>query len=187
MRIAVVGSGYVGLVAGACFADLGHDVILVDNDEQKLAALKNGQVPIHEKFLPELLSRHRGTAPDFFRRSARSRARQFGDFHRRGHAAHRAWRSRSVLRRVRGSRDFRRHQRLQGHRRKEHGSGLHQRMGAQDHPAQRRRSRNPSTWLPTPSSCAKARRSPTFFIPTASWSAATTSAAPTCCARSMLR
>ncbi len=60
MQIAVVGSGYVGLVAGACFADLGHKVILVDNDQQKLAALKNGQVPIHEKFLPELLERHRG-------------------------------------------------------------------------------------------------------------------------------
>jgi UDPglucose 6-dehydrogenase len=60
MRIAVVGSGYVGLVAGACFADLGHDVILVDNDQPKLAALINGQVPIHEKFLPELLTRHRG-------------------------------------------------------------------------------------------------------------------------------
>src|SRR5271167_539116 len=60
MRIAVVGSGYVGLVAGACFADLGHDVILVDNDERKLTALKNGQVPIHENFLPELLSKHRG-------------------------------------------------------------------------------------------------------------------------------
>ncbi len=60
MRIAVVGSGYVGLVAGACFADLGHDVILVDNDQQKLAALRNGQIPIHEKFLPELLGRHRG-------------------------------------------------------------------------------------------------------------------------------
>ena len=60
MRIAVVGSGYVGLVAGACFADLGHDVILVDNDQQKLAALKSGDVPIHERFLPELLERHRG-------------------------------------------------------------------------------------------------------------------------------
>ncbi len=60
MRIAVVGSGYVGLVAGACFADLGHDVILVDNDQRKLAALRNGQVPIHENFLPELLNRHRG-------------------------------------------------------------------------------------------------------------------------------
>jgi len=65
MRIAVVGSGYVGLVAGACFADLGHDVILVDNDQQKLAALRNGQVPIHEKFLPELLTRHRGNRLTF--------------------------------------------------------------------------------------------------------------------------
>ena len=60
MRIAVVGSGYVGLVAGACFADLGHEVIVVDNDQGKLAALKAGQVPIHEQFLPELLARHRG-------------------------------------------------------------------------------------------------------------------------------
>src|SRR5580700_4480480 len=59
MHIAIVGSGYVGLVAGACFADMGHQVILVDNDQQKLAALKNGQIPIHEKFLPELLQRHR--------------------------------------------------------------------------------------------------------------------------------
>jgi len=60
MRIAVIGSGYVGLVAGACFADLGHDVIVVDNDQKKLAALNRGEVPIHENFLPELLQRHRG-------------------------------------------------------------------------------------------------------------------------------
>jgi UDPglucose 6-dehydrogenase len=60
MRIAVVGSGYVGLVTGACFADLGHQVVLVDNDEKKLAALRAGEIPIHEKFLPELLARHRG-------------------------------------------------------------------------------------------------------------------------------
>src|SRR5246500_2663591 len=65
MRIAVVGSGYVGLVAGACFADMGHEVILVDNDQQKLAALKGGQVPIHERFLPELLERHRGKKLQF--------------------------------------------------------------------------------------------------------------------------
>src|SRR6059058_1835344 len=61
MQVAVVGSGYVGLVAGACFADLGHDVIIVDNDQRKLAALNRGEVPIHENFLPELLERHRGT------------------------------------------------------------------------------------------------------------------------------
>jgi UDPglucose 6-dehydrogenase len=60
MRIAVVGSGYVGLVAGAGFAEIGHDVVVVDNDASKLAALKSGQVPIHEKFLPELLGRHAG-------------------------------------------------------------------------------------------------------------------------------
>jgi UDPglucose 6-dehydrogenase len=65
MRIAVVGSGYVGLVAGACFADLGHDVRVVDNDQQKLAALNHGQVPIHEQFLPELLARHRGQRLQF--------------------------------------------------------------------------------------------------------------------------
>jgi UDPglucose 6-dehydrogenase len=65
MQIAIVGSGYVGLVAGACFADMGHQVVLVDNDQQKLDALKNGQVPIHEKFLPELLERHRGHSLTF--------------------------------------------------------------------------------------------------------------------------
>lgn len=65
MRIAVVGSGYVGLVTGACFADLGHQVVLVDNDEKKLASLRNGDVPIHEQFLPELLERHRGESIKF--------------------------------------------------------------------------------------------------------------------------
>jgi UDPglucose 6-dehydrogenase len=65
MQVAVVGSGYVGLVAGACFADLGHEVIVVDNDEKKLSALTRGEVPIHEKFLPELLHRHRGSRLKF--------------------------------------------------------------------------------------------------------------------------
>ncbi len=65
MRIAVVGSGYVGLVAGACFAELGHEVILVDNDSGKVAALRGGEVPIHEKFLPEMLERHRGRRLSF--------------------------------------------------------------------------------------------------------------------------
>jgi UDPglucose 6-dehydrogenase len=65
MNIAVVGSGYVGLVAGACFAELGHHVIVVDNDQRKLATLRNGECPIHEKFLPELLQRHRGKRLEF--------------------------------------------------------------------------------------------------------------------------
>lgn len=61
MRIAVVGSGYVGLVAAACFAEMGHNVICVDNDESRVAALRRGEIPIHEKHLPELLQRHRNS------------------------------------------------------------------------------------------------------------------------------
>src|SRR5262249_33098822 len=58
MKIAVVGSGYVGLVAGACLAELGHEVVLVDDDKRKISALQRAECPIHEKFLPELLQRH---------------------------------------------------------------------------------------------------------------------------------
>lgn len=63
--ISVVGSGYVGLVAAACFAEIGHRVICVDNDESKVAMLRAGGVPIHEEYLKELLDRHRGTSITF--------------------------------------------------------------------------------------------------------------------------
>ena len=53
MRIAVIGSGYVGLVSAVCFAEIGHDVVSVDNDAAKIAALERGEVPIHEHHLPE--------------------------------------------------------------------------------------------------------------------------------------
>lgn len=65
VSIAVVGSGYVGLVAAACFAEIGHSVVCVDNDEQKVAMLRDGDVPIHEDFLPDLLSRHRNKSLHF--------------------------------------------------------------------------------------------------------------------------
>lgn len=65
MQIAVVGSGYVGLVAAACFAEIGHNVICVDNDAQKLEVLRRGETPIHELFLPELLQKHRGSRLHF--------------------------------------------------------------------------------------------------------------------------
>jgi len=65
ISIAVVGSGYVGLVATACFAEIGHRVICVDNDEAKLRVLRDGGVPIHEDYLPELLERHLGHAIEF--------------------------------------------------------------------------------------------------------------------------
>ena len=63
--IAVVGSGYVGLVAAVCFAEMGHDVICVDNDESKVAALRGGDTLIHEDHLPELLDRYRNTKVRF--------------------------------------------------------------------------------------------------------------------------
>ena len=60
LTIAVIGSGYVGLIAAVCFAEIGHSVICVDNDREKVEALQAGEVPIYEDRLPELLARHRG-------------------------------------------------------------------------------------------------------------------------------
>ncbi|HEX3291615.1 MAG TPA: UDP-glucose/GDP-mannose dehydrogenase family protein [Gaiella sp.] len=58
-RIAVFGAGYVGLVTGACFAELGHTVTVRDVVEEKIAALRRGEVPIYEPGLDELLARNR--------------------------------------------------------------------------------------------------------------------------------
>jgi UDPglucose 6-dehydrogenase len=65
IQIAVVGSGYVGLVAAMCFAEMGHQVICVDNDERKVAALQGGDTLIHESHLPELLEKYRNTRVRF--------------------------------------------------------------------------------------------------------------------------
>jgi UDPglucose 6-dehydrogenase len=59
-RIAVFGAGYVGLVTGACFADLGHDVVVRDIVSEKIDALGRGEVPIYEPALEELLERNQG-------------------------------------------------------------------------------------------------------------------------------
>ncbi len=58
MRIAMIGSGYVGLVSGACLADFGHDVCCVDNDPAKIDALNQGQIPIFEPGLAELVAKN---------------------------------------------------------------------------------------------------------------------------------
>ena len=65
VEIAVVGSGYVGLVAAVCFAEMGHQVTCVDNDPRKVAALQGGDSLIHEEHLPELLQRYRNTKVTF--------------------------------------------------------------------------------------------------------------------------
>jgi UDPglucose 6-dehydrogenase len=58
MNIAVIGSGYVGLVAGACFAEQGNDVVCVDNDARKIAMLEQGHIPIYEPGLEDLIERN---------------------------------------------------------------------------------------------------------------------------------
>ena len=68
MRVAMIGSGYVGLVSGACFADFGHQVTCVDNDAAKIARLRDGEIPIFEPGLVDKLGfDHRVVPPRGYR------------------------------------------------------------------------------------------------------------------------
>ena len=58
MKIAMIGTGYVGLVSGVCFSDFGHDVVCVDKNPDKIAALRNGEVPIFEPGLEQLMAQN---------------------------------------------------------------------------------------------------------------------------------
>jgi UDPglucose 6-dehydrogenase len=65
VSICVIGSGYVGLVAAVCFAEMGHRVVCVDNDEARVKTLQEGGVPIFEEGLPELMAKHGGRGVEF--------------------------------------------------------------------------------------------------------------------------
>ncbi len=78
MNICIAGSGYVGLVTGACFADLGNNVICMDNDKAKIAKLKKGIIPIYEPGLEELVKRNKKEGRLKFTSSLREAVRASG-------------------------------------------------------------------------------------------------------------
>ncbi|MDE2287461.1 MAG: UDP-glucose/GDP-mannose dehydrogenase family protein, partial [Burkholderiales bacterium] len=61
MKVTIIGTGYVGLVTGACLAELGNDVFCLDIDQRKIDILNSGGVPIHEPGLQEIIDRNRAS------------------------------------------------------------------------------------------------------------------------------
>ena len=58
MKITIIGTGYVGLVSGACFSEFGHEVICVDKDKDKISSLQSGTVPIYEPGLENIVQKN---------------------------------------------------------------------------------------------------------------------------------
>ena len=172
MNVAVVGTGYVGLVTGAVFADLGNDVVCVDKDVAKIEGLRAGQMPIYEPGLEELVARNVADGrltfstdlADAVRRSdivfiavgTPPKANGESDLTAVEEVAHGI---------AAGARP------VQGHREQVHRAGRHRGSRPRHHRAQPPPAGQTSTSSRTPSSCARARRSRTPSGPTGSSSA----------------
>lgn len=151
MQLAVIGTGYVGLVAGTCFAENGHRVVCIDKDENKIRVLNDGGVPIYEPGLAELIARQReARAPVVHDRPARRASTEGGrHLHRRRHAGERGRQRRPHARARRGAR----HRRFD----REAGNSRQQVDGARSAAEQKVRAaigevRQASTWSRTRSS-----------------------------------
>ena len=134
MRIAMIGTGYVGLVSGACFSEFGIDVVCVDKDADKIGRLRRGEVPIYEPGLESLVAGNVAAGRlSFSRRAWAGRQRRRRRVHRRRHAfAARRRSCRHQLRRGGGPRDRRRAKRLYGGCDQVHGARGHRRRGRID-------------------------------------------------------
>ena len=87
LKVAVIGTGYVGLVTGACLSELGHDVVCVDTDEMKIARLNRGEIPIYEPGLEQVVAAkwRAGSLQLHDQHQRERRARRRRAFHRGRH------------------------------------------------------------------------------------------------------
>ena len=126
MKLAVVGTGYVGLVAGTCFAESGNDVICVDIDEKKIDMLNAGKVPIYEPGLEEMVRRNAAEQRLSFTTDLAAAVKKSDDyFHRRGHAPGTDRPRQSRIRQGDGQGHRQSDGCLQDHRHQKHRAGGH--------------------------------------------------------------
>ena len=134
MRIAMIGTGYVGLVSGACFADFGHEVTCVDKDRAKIEALERGEMPIYEPGLDRLVAANTQAGRLKFttdlRRGAEKPTPSSSPSARR-HAAAMAMRTSSY---VTGGREIAQALKAHGRGDQVDGASRHGRRGGADHP-----------------------------------------------------